>query len=52
MDRGKLSRHSDTLQAGRFENQIPVWASISALVQISPGVHPSSLTVGTGSFRG
>jgi hypothetical protein len=47
---GKLSRYSDWLQAGQSEDQIPVWARFSAPVQTSPGAHPDSCTMATGSF--
>ena len=49
---GKLSRYSDSLQAGRSGDRIPVRARFSAPVQTSPGVHPASCTMGTGSFPG
>jgi len=37
-----LSRHSDSLRAGRPGDQIPVGARISASVQSSSGAHPAS----------
>jgi len=38
--------------AGRSEDRIPALARFSALAQTSPGVHPASYTMGTGSFPG
>jgi hypothetical protein len=40
------------LRAGRSGEQIPVVASFSAPVQTSPGAHPVSCKMGTGSFPG
>jgi len=40
------------LQAGRSGDRIPVGARFSAPVQIGPGAHPASCTMGTGSFPG
>jgi hypothetical protein len=40
------------LQAGRSGDRIPVGARFSAPVQTSPGAHPASCTMGTGSFPG
>ena len=47
-----LSRYSDSLRAGRFEDRIPVGTRFSAPVQSGPGAHPASYTMGTGSFPG
>ena len=47
---GKSSRCSEWIQAGRSWDRIPVGARFSSLVQIGPGVHPASCTMGTGSF--
>ena len=44
------SRDSDSLRAGRSGDRIPVGARFSAPVQIGPGGHPASYTMGTGSF--
>jgi len=44
------SRDSDSLRAGRSGDRIPVGARFSAPVQIGPGGHPASCTMGTGSF--
>jgi hypothetical protein len=38
--------------AGRFVDRIPVGARFSAPVQTGPGAHPTSYTMGTGSFVG
>ena len=40
------------LRVGRSGDRIPVEARFSAPVQTSPGAHPSSCTIGTGSFPG
>ena len=40
------------LQAGRSGDQIPVGARFSAPVQTSPGAHPASCTMDTGSLPG
>jgi hypothetical protein len=40
------------LQAGWSGDQIPVGARFFAHVQTGPGAHPSSCTMGTGSFLG
>jgi hypothetical protein len=49
---GYLSRYSDSLWGGRSGNWIPVETRNSALVHIGPGAHPTSYTMGTGSFPG
>ena len=49
---GYLSRYSDSLQAGRSGDWIPVEARFSAPVQTGPGAHSASCTMGTGSFPG
>ena len=41
-----------TLRAGRPGDRIPVGARFSAPVQIGPGAHPASYTMGTGSSPG
>ena len=46
------SRYSDSLQAGRSRERIPMWERFSAPVQTGPGAHPASYTMGTGSFPG
>ena len=46
------SWYSDWLRAGRSGDRIPVGARFSAPVQTSPGAHPASCTMGTGSFPG
>jgi hypothetical protein len=43
---------SDSLQAGRSGNQIPVGARFSAPIQTVPGAYPASCTMGTRSFPG
>jgi hypothetical protein len=48
----QLSRYSDSLRAGRSGDRIPVGTRFSAPVQTDPGAHPSSYTMGTGSFLG
>jgi hypothetical protein len=49
---GQLSWYSDSLQAGRSGDQIPVVARFSAPVQTGPGSQLASCTMGTGSFTG
>jgi hypothetical protein len=48
----RATRYSDSLRAGRSEDRISVRARYSAPIQISPGAHPASCTMGTGSFPG
>jgi hypothetical protein len=52
----KRSRYSDSLRARRAGHQIPVrrgeGARFSAPVQTGPGAHPTSYTMGNGSFPG
>jgi hypothetical protein len=47
-----LSRCSDWLLAGRFGDRIPVGVRFFAHVQIGPGTHPASCTIGTGFIPG
>ena len=47
-----VGRNSYSLRAGRSGDRIPVGARFSAAVQTGPGAHPSSCTMGTGSFPG
>jgi len=49
---GELTRYSDSLWAGRSGDPIPVEARFSATVQTGPEAHPTSYTMGTGSFPG
>ena len=42
--------YSDSLQAGRFGDRMPVGARFSASVQTDPGVQPASCKMGTGSL--
>ena len=49
---GWLSRYSDSLQAGRSGDRIPVGARFPTPIQTGPGAHPASYTRGTGSFPG
>ena len=44
---GLLSRFSDSLQAGRSGDQIPVEARFPTPIQTGPGAHPASYTMGT-----
>jgi hypothetical protein len=41
-------QYSDSLQAGRSGDRIPVGARFSAPVQTGPGAHPASYTMRTG----
>lgn len=45
---GIASLYSDSLQSGRFGDQMPVEARCSAPVQTGPGAHPSSYIMKTG----
>jgi len=49
---GQLSPCSNLLWAGRSGDRILAGARISVPIQTSPGVHPVSYTMGTGSFQG
>jgi hypothetical protein len=49
---GWLSRYSDSLRAGRSGDRIPVGVKFFTPAQTSPGAHPASYTMGTGSFPG
>jgi hypothetical protein len=49
---GQRSRYGDSLPDGRSGNRISVGARFSTPVQTGPGVHPASLTRGTGFFPG
>jgi hypothetical protein len=44
---GWLSRHTDSLRAGRSGERIPMGARFFAPVQTVPGVHPASYKMGT-----
>jgi hypothetical protein len=43
------ARYSDSLRVEESGDRIPVGARFSAPVQTSPGAHPASCTMGTGS---
>ena len=45
-----MSWYSDSLQAGRAGDRIPVGARFSAPVQTGLGAHAAFYTTGTGSF--
>ena len=47
-----ILRYSDWLRAGRSGDRIPVGVRFSAPVHTGPEAHPSSCTMGTGSFPG
>jgi len=47
---GQLSQYRDSLRAGHSGDQIPVGARFSAPLKTSPGTHPASYTMGTGSL--
>jgi DNA-binding transcriptional LysR family regulator len=47
-----VSRYNDWLRSGGSGDRIPVGARLSAHIQTGPGAHPSSCTMGTGSFPG
>jgi hypothetical protein len=49
---GYRSRYSDSLQAGRSGDRIPVMAKFSAPVQTGPGANPASCTMCTVPFPG
>jgi hypothetical protein len=48
----ELSRYRGWLRARRSGDRIPVGARFFAHVQTGPGAHPTSYTMGTGSFPG
>jgi hypothetical protein len=48
---GYLIRYSDSLWAGRSGDRIPVETRFSAPVQIGPGAHSDSYTMGIVSFQ-
>ena len=48
-----LRWYRDSLRGvGQSDDRIPVATRYSVLVQIGPGAHPASCTLGTGSFPG
>jgi hypothetical protein len=47
---GHLSQYSDLLQAGRSGDRVPVGARFFTPIQMAPGAHPASYTMGTGSL--
>jgi hypothetical protein len=47
-----LSWYGDSLLSGRSGDRIPVEARFSALIQAGSEGHPTSYTMGTGSFPG
>ena len=49
---GLRSRYSDSLRDGRSRDQILVGARFSTSIQTSPGAHPASYTMGTGTLPG
>jgi hypothetical protein len=49
---GQLSPYIDWLRAGRSGDRMPVGERFFAHVQTAPGAHPTSCTMGTGSFPG
>jgi hypothetical protein len=49
---GCLSRHAESLRAGRSGDRTPGGEKISAPVQASSGAHPASYTMGTVLFPG
>jgi hypothetical protein len=50
MEQGQRSRYSDSIEAGRSGNRIPIVAGFSTPVQAGPGAPPTSYTMGTRSF--
>jgi hypothetical protein len=47
---GQSSWYNDSLQAGQFQDQIPVGSRLSAPFQSGTGAHSVSYTVGHTSF--